>query len=94
MIGGLISGGIATAIMGLGFATIASGGGRGAGVAVGGILLTVAVLPAAVGAGLAMAAFKKGRSNSIGIWLALIWNFVMILSVVGLVFVGLFMRGR
>jgi hypothetical protein len=88
MVGALISGGIATALMAVAMAGIAQHANQTAA----GIIFLLVLVGGAVGAGLAMAAFKKGRPNSIGIWLALIWNFILILTVVGMVFVGLFMR--
>ena len=94
MIGGLVSAGIGTALMAIAFGGALSGmEGRGHEIAAG-VLFLLVLGAGAVGSGLDMAAFKKGRSNSIGIWLGLVWNFVLILGVMGLIFVGLFMKGE
>ena len=90
MIGALVAGAIATGLFAAAFGVI-GGAGRGAEVVVG-VIFIFALLGACIGAGLAMASYKKGRSNSIGIWLGLIWNILLILIVVGLTCVGLFMR--
>jgi len=92
MIGGLIAGGIATALMAVSFVSMAAGEGGKHAELVAGLIFMLVVIGGAVGFGLELAAFRKGRSNSIGVWLGLIWNLVLILAVIGLVFAGLFMR--
>ena len=89
MMGGLISGAIGTVLIAIAFgATMME---MPAQEIIAGILFLVALLAAAIGAGLATAAYKKTRSNTIGIWIAVVWNWLLIVSVLGLICAGLFM---
>ena len=88
----LITAGIASVVMVIFFSGVLNLE-RGMGAILAEVLFRLILFPAAIGAGLAMAAFRKGRSNHIGIWLALIWNFVLMIGVFSLSVIGLFSHG-
>jgi hypothetical protein len=92
MMGALIAGGSATVML-----AVAFGGSMmempGQEI-VADILFLIAMLGAAIGAGLATASYKKGRHNSIGIWIGLVWNSLLILGVIGLIVLGIFMGDK
>ena len=92
MMWALITAGIASVVMVIFFSGVLNLE-RGMGAILAEVLFRLILFPAAIGAGLAMAAFRKGRSNHIGIWLALIWNFVLMIGVFSLSVIGLFSHG-
>lgn len=54
------------------------------------ITMLMVAVPAAIGSGVAWAAYRPGGPNSIGIWISMIWNLLLLSGVVLLLVIGVF----
>jgi hypothetical protein len=90
----LVTGFVMAAISSLAIVTMLSGALAGfadsplAVVVLGAIMIFLVAVPAAVGSGVAWAAYRPGGPNSIGIWISMIWNLLLLGGVVMLLIIG------
>jgi len=57
-------------------------------IVLGAIMIFLVAVPAAIGSGVAWAAYRPGGPNSIGIWISMIWNLLLLGAVVLLLIIN------
>jgi hypothetical protein len=57
-------------------------------IVIGAIMIFLVAVPAAVGSGVAWAAYRPGGPNSIGIWISMFWNLLLLAGIVLLLIIG------